>query len=294
VKYFESIEDAKTKLNLKPMTAQKYKERLAMGKIVFPVSVQPKLNGYRLFMFRREGRVVDMSRGGILYGMQHLIDELEPVMPPGDLELILDGEVYFHGMSFQRLGSLVKKPRYPETGQLEMHVYDVTSAVGDHMGLAWEQREPWLIGLHMGGLAPLPHFKPVDCVVANSDHEVQVLHDAFVADGYEGAIIRMVDHTYRFGYRSPGLLKLKNFKDKEFPIVGWVVGKDSVPMWVVKLENGETMPVRPEGTDEERAEMLQNADAQVGKLLKVKYQDRTDKGLLVFAVGVEIRDEADL
>jgi hypothetical protein len=146
----------------------------------------------------------------------------------------------------------------------------------------------------MGALSLLPHIKSVESVIANSDHEVQVCHDAYVADGYEGVIIRMAGDPYRFGYKSPGLLKLKNFEDEEFPIVGWTTGKDNVPMWVIRLENGREMPVRPEGTEEERAEMLKEADAQVGKLLKVKFQDRTDDGLLVFAVGLEIRDEADL
>ena len=295
VKYFESIEDAQTKLNLKPMLAKEYKERLAMGKVVFPVMVQPKLNGYRAFVYKRNGQVLVQSRGGKFYGMQHIIDEIShTLMMMDDLQLILDGELYHHGMSLQKTSSLVKRPRYPGSEQIQMHVYDTTSATEPGDGLEWGERFCNLENIDQALLSRLQYFVKVDSVLANSPHEVDMLHKAFVADGYEGAIIRTMDHRYRFGYRSPGLLKRKDMEDKEFIIVGWTVGKDDVPMWVVKLENGRELPVRPLGTEEERAEMLQDADNQIGKLLKVRFQDRTDDGVPTMARGIEIRDEADL
>lgn len=291
VKYFESVNDAETKLNLKPMLAQEYEARLASGKIVFPVVVQPKLNGYRALAYRKEGEVPIQSRGGKFYGMKHVADALKLLLPAGDMNLLTDGELYHHGMSLQRLGSLIKKPRYPESEQIEYHIYDST-----YVGRAdiWSNRWPMLDLLAKTWAGVSPYIRFVDSVIANSDREVRVMHNAFVADGYEGAIIRTMDHEYRFGYRSPGLLKLKEMEDKEFPITGWTVGKDDVPMWMVRLENGREMPVRPLGTAEERAEMLQNADQQVGRLLKVRFQDRTDDGMLSMARGIEIRDEADL
>lgn len=291
VKYFESVEDAETKLNLKPMLAQEYEKRLAQGKIVFPVTMQPKLNGYRALTYRKDGMVPVQSRGGKFYGMNHIAEALQGLLPEGDMNLLTDGELYHHGMSLQRLGSLVKKPRYPESFQVQYHIYD--SAYFDHPDI-WGNRWPALnlLAKTWAGLSPYIHF--VDTVVANSDHEVRVMHRAFVEDGYEGAIIRTMDHEYRFGYRSPGLLKLKDMHDQEFPIVGWTVGKDNVPLWICRQEEGLDFEVRPVGTAEERAEMLQDADSQIGKLLKVRYQERTEKNIPHIARGLEIRDEADL
>jgi ATP-dependent DNA ligase len=264
VKYFESVEAAQTTLNLKPMLAQDYKKRLAKDQIVFPVTVQPKLDGNRAFVYRQDGRAVMMSRGGKPIDMRHIIGEADSRLPAGDRNLILDGELYCRGMTFQQLTSLIKKFRDPESLQVQMHCYDYTTTEG---GIPWSTRQHLL---------------------------EETFYTAFRDTTYEGAIVRLVGHEYRFGYRSPGLLKLKDFDEKEFPIIGWTTGKDDVPKWVVRLENGEELAVRPQGTAEQRAEALRNADQQIGKWLTVRFKDRTEAGKPKIAVGKGIRDASDM
>jgi DNA ligase-1 len=122
---------------------------------------------------------------------------------------------------------------------------------------------------------------------------VQQAHDAFVAEGYEGAIVRAMNAEYKYGYRSSGLLKVKAFQDAEFTIVGWTAGKgkfQEVPIFRCRTEAGKEFDVVPQGSNMERSTMLAAAHTLVGKQLTVKFFDWTDDGLPQFPVGICIRE----
>jgi ATP-dependent DNA ligase len=285
LKYFESIEGAEGTINRKPMLAQSYEKR--KDKIQFPVTVQPKLDGFRCWASLQNGVVQLMSRGGKEYSQAHIANELLTNLFPKYTNAIFDGELYVHGMSLQQIARLVKKYR-PESLQVKYHIYDVTCG----------GEEPW--SWRMEYLREARNFYPmpnnlhwVDSVAANSDVEVRKFHDIFVEDGYEGAIIRTDDHPYRFGYRSPGLLKLKDFEDKEFVITGWTKDKDGTLMWIVQQEDGRDFPVRPMGTLEYRRELMVRANSLVGQELTVRFCGRTDENIPKFAAGVIVREAFD-
>jgi ATP-dependent DNA ligase len=280
LKYFGSQEEAAGKLNMKPLLAQEYNKRRA--KVRFPVDVQPKLDGYRCLAFR-QGQLRLMSRGGKDYVMGHIYGELEKRLPEG---LILDGELYIHGVTLQNIGSLIKRPR-PESVAVQYHIYDCT----------YGNEEPWaarrvLLGQVHQQFMHSEHIRVVDTFEAEDHDRVKQLHDIFVGDNYEGAIIRTMDHPYRFGYRSPGLLKLKDFEDKEFPIVDWTTDKDGTLMWLVRQEDGLQFPVRPMGTEEYRASLLANAGQFIGRELTVRFRGRTDNNIPREARGL-VREEWD-
>ena len=286
LKYYESQEEAMGEVNLKPMLAQEYRKR--QKRLQFPVSIQPKLDGYRCFGYMKGSQVDLLSRGGKTFTAGHIAAEVGKIVSqyPG---LILDGELYVHGMTLQNIGSLIKRPR-TESLALRYHVYDCTKGGGE----IWRERERMLLQLmQLIGQLRLQHISIVDTFEVGDDVTVHQFHDAFVADGYEGAIIRTADHPYRFGYRSPGLLKLKDFEDKEFPIVDWTTDKDGTIMWIVRQEDGHHLPVRPMGTEEQRQQMLATADQFIGRQLTVRFQGRTDKNIPKNARGL-IREEWDL
>jgi DNA ligase-1 len=127
---------------------------------------------------------------------------------------------------------------------------------------------------------------------ASSEATIEEMHDSLVAQGYEGAIIRLVNGLYRFGYRSDTLLKFKRFQDEEFLVVAWGVGKgkfENVPIFRCQTADGKEFDVAPEGTEEERQEMLGNAHNIVGKLLTVRFFNWTDDGVPRFPVGTAVR-----
>ena len=73
-----------------------------------------------------------------------------------------------------------------------------------------------------------------------------------------------------------------NFKDGK--------GKDEgLVTFLCKTENGDIFAVKPNGTDEYRRDLYNNGKEQIGKLLIVKYQQISKKGVPRFGIGKTIR-----
>lgn len=292
-KYSLTIEDAKKEVFL-PMLAASFDKR--KDKIAYPVSVQPKLDGVRCLAYWDGDSVKLMSRGGKQWNCcQHIIDELEGILPKGT---VVDGELYIHGSTFQEITKLVKKLR-PESVNVKYHVYDIPRVDGKDVG-EWRDRAMLLENEFN---APYPYEDHEESVVVVSSHiarnegDVYRIQSAFLEEGYEGAIVREADGEYKFGYRSNKLLKVKNFMDEEYKIVGFTTGVgrfDGCIVWMCETEDGHEFKVVPQGTMEERQEAYQNADKNVGKLLKVKYFELTDDGIPRFPVGLGIRLSEDM
>jgi len=271
-------------LNVKPMLAKDFKGRKA--KIEYPVQVQPKYDGVRCLAFRQNGKVILQSRGGDPYDVQHIVDELERVLPE---DVVLDGELYVHGMSLQQITSLVKKPK-EDSGLLTYNVYDITRlSVQDEIWSTRCRRKSDFFAMNRG----LITVRQCQEFSALNEDDVKTAHDVFVKQGYEGAIIRLPNGVYRFGYRSSELLKLKDFKDAEFKIVGWARGKGkfhNVPTFRCVTKKGKEFDATPVGNETHRRALLKKADKLIGKMLTVKFFDYTDDGIPHFPVALGVRD----
>ena len=177
-KYSESPETAQEQLPL-PMLAKPFfkpdgAQTTQAKKMVYPLDVQPKLDGVRCLAQRQGDEVVLTSRQGKLYTVPHISAQLATWMPE---DLILDGEIYVHGESLQKITSLVKKNR-PESSVLEYHVYDIPCNEGD-------DTQPWSARSYNLGeflLCSINVFQ-VMSLVAHSQQDIQRLHDDFVKDG---------------------------------------------------------------------------------------------------------------
>ena len=286
-KYSLTIEDAKKEVFL-PMLAGDFEKR--KDKVTYPVDVQPKLDGVRCIAYWDGDNVKLMSRGGKFWECcQHIIDELEQVLPKGT---VLDGELYIHGSTFQEITKLVKKQR-PESVDVEFHIYDIPKVNNEDAG-EWKDRRLLLENLH---LHISNHLIITPTETADNEQEVYQLQSKYLEEGYEGAIVREADGEYRFGYRSRSLLKVKNFTDEEYKIVGYTTGVgrfEGSVVWICETWNGEEFKVVPQGTMEERQEAYQNADEKIGDMLKVKFFELTDDGIPRFPVGLGIRANEDM
>ena len=292
-KYSLTIEDAKKEVFL-PMLAGDFEKR--KDKVTYPVDVQPKLDGVRCLAYWDGDSIKLMSRGGKQWECcDHIIEALNRIgMPKG---MVLDGELYIHGSTFQDITKLVKKLR-PESVDVEFHVYDVPRVDGD-VG-DWSERFEMLDMLRES-------FQDEYCLqivptwTAHNEEDVYKLQSEYLEKGYEGAIVRESDGEYRFGYRSRSLLKVKNFTDSEYPIVGFTTGVgrfDGSVVWICETWNprGDRLEFKvvPQGTMEERQEAYQNADENIGDMLKVKYFELTADGVPRFPVGLGIRLTEDM
>lgn len=286
LKYVTSVEEAESGVNIKPMRAYALDDK-RQKKLKWPLTVQPKYNGVRCMAYNLpDGSVRLMSRGGKDYTLPHVQEELRGKIPHG---WCLDGELYVHRTSLQTIRHYIETPT-DKTLWVKMFCYDTT--VLPPAGMPWRERAECLFewfGRHA-----------LQSVVMSSSAEaadmamVEKLHEFWTNDGFEGVMLREHHGPYKLAAKSVHLLKYKKFQDAEFKVVAWGTGRDGVVVYTCVQEDGATFDVRPEGNDAERAALLETAPQDVGKLLTVRFQERSDDHIPIFPVGVGFRPPEDM
>jgi len=285
-KYYEKLEEAENGPKLRPMLAKDFKKQ---KKVQYPVDVQRKFDGVRCLAYWDGDRVELHSRGGDLYDVEHIRAEIQRFLRPG---CMLDGELYVHGLSRQQITSLVKRPQ-DYSRSITYNVYDFVNL---------QDNDRWVMRKHLlqEWFEQAQEVNLQDFIVetqtfeALDEADIKALHDEFVAEGYEGAIVRLRNGEYRIGYRSPDLLKYKMFDDGEFKLTGYKTGKGKfkeVPIFECTMKNGKTFDVAPRGTTAVRKELLRTAKSLMGKMYTVRYFGFTDEGLPCFPVGIGVREK---
>jgi len=286
VKYRKSLKAAKTEINIKPMRAYTLDAK-RMGKLKFPVYVQPKFNGVRCMAYPLPcGNVRLMSRGGKDYSLPHIQDELRGTIPAG---WCLDGELYAHHVSLQEIRHRIAS-KDVNRDSIQLHCYDMLQL--PPTDITWDQRKKamfaWFKGKNLRSVVPSTGFEVV------STEAIEDAHDSWVMAGYEGLMLRTLEGTYRMAAKSTHLLKYKKFKDEEFRVSGYEAGKDGVILYRCYLPEGGEFLVRPMGTKAQRAKMWEERRSAIGRFLTVKYQERSDDNIPLMPVGVSFRPEEDL
>jgi DNA ligase-1 len=88
-------------------------------------------------------------------------------------------------------------------------------------------------------------------------------------------------------------LKLKDFETEEFEITGFTDGKgkeEGLIIYILKTKKGKQFLARPEGTEEERAELFKNGTKLIGKMVTVKFMEITPDGVPRMPVALGIRE----
>ena len=260
-----------------PMLAHDYNKR---GKsVVWPCYVQAKFDGTRMVGIARQGLY---SRNRKAYPhLEHIREELDR-LPAGT---ILDGELYSTTLTFQEIVGLVKNETLqPKQEQIKFFVYDMITDQN------FETRYVMLRSIFASHkFQHLVLVKTEECV---NEAAMKEKHSEYVADGYEGIMLRNKTGLYS-NCRSVHLQKYKEFFDEECRIVGFKEGEGveaGCVIWICETDDGKPFSCRPRGSREERQVLFQSGDAYIGKMLTVRYQEKTDDGLLRFPVGIAIRD----
>lgn len=282
--YCEDQDEIKTpKL---PMLALKFTDH--KDKIEWPAGCQRKYDGVRDLCEKvSKDMVTHMSRRGKPYDtMGHLQKDLLSIMQIGD---VIDGEIYCPDLTFQNTVSAVKRAK-ENSLKLEYHVYDLADPNMD-----FKDRYEKLQDM----FAKLPEdsqVKLVETMEVDSEEEVYTLHDQWVQEGFEGAIVRSRTGGYSFKHRSSNLLKYKEFIDEEFLVVGGYTGKGTSYEGSVTFEclaaNGEVFGCVPKGPFSYKQELWNNLDNIVANktMLTVRYQTLSDSGIPIFPIGISLRD----
>lgn len=268
-----------------PMLAKRYKDS---GKhIKFPCFVQPKLNGVRCFMKKTSKGMESTSREGNAFEtVKHIEKELKAYMK---VDEIFDGELYKKGEAFQDISSAVKNVKHKEDAlldcnKLEYWVYDIADKFTD-----FKDRSKKLEGLKGNNFK---NIVIVSTYIVNNENELNEYHKQFTQSGYEGTIIRNIIGGYEFDHRSDNLQKKKDFLDAEFKIVGVKCGEGrykNCATFICEV-NGKTFDVNPKGTIAKKEQYWADGNKNIGKMLTVKYQEKSKGGVPIFPVGLAIRD----
>jgi len=280
--YFETKELAESEKVILPMLAKSYddeKHKIDWSKNVF---IQPKLDGQRCLAFiKSNGDVKLMSRDGkIIENMQHIIDDLSNIKQ----DIILDGELYAHGLSFQENMKLIKKYRKGESELIKYHVYDVIS------DKSYNTRHSLIC-------KNLIFFKTVELVETTpckSESDLKISHSLNINDGFEGSIIRHGEEGYKVNGRSSNLLKYKDFKDMDLPIYD-IEPNDANPLHGTPLFtlglHSKFFKAGCKLSHADREDLLTNKDEYIGKIATIRYFELTDDGIPRFPVMVGIRND---
>lgn len=292
-----------SKKMLKPMLALEMdSDKLS---IKFPAFVQPKLDGVRCLVYRDNttGKLIFQSRSNTIYEpFGHLLPEFEALFASFDDsdDLIIDGELYTHGMAFEKITSMARrsKTKHGEVSELQHHIYDCFYSGTKNLEknkIGYADRYKAL----ETAFAKSPHTNIVlvETKLAGTLEDVYALHTHYttLSAPYEGVMIRGKDSPYKQQGRSKELLKYKMFHDDEFVVIGHHEGTGAhagTPIFecASKVKKDKMFSVTMQGSIEGRKKMFENVESYYGKKLTVKYQEITADGVPRFPVGLAFRD----
>lgn len=203
-------------------------------------------------------------------------------------DVMIDGELYIHGKSLQTLSGMCRLIEYtPDRhDQLEFWIFDIAD----------EERTAEERAILLNSLQE--HFSEEDNIKINvqvklgSYDSIKKIHDVWVMDGFEGAICRAAESLYGFGVRDDRMIKVKEFQDDEFEIIGMKYGRRGAEDMCFKLitPDGKEFESKPIGSKEIKLEYASNIDNLIGKMATVKFFNYTEEGVPFIGVVKAIRD----
>ena len=279
--------------NVKPMKAPTKPWKLGQ-KMTYPQRLETKFDGVRstLVIPSNIADIKFLSSSGKEYTtLKHIKDAIITALLAGrwvidQFPIVLDGEIYCHGMSLEEINEAVKKLR-PETAQLEFRLFDLPL----HKGF---QTERSAATAEIVSSINSAFVTVVDGVEVNSDAEVKQHHDIWVQFGYEGAMLKDLNGVYQQGQRSSYWRKVKEFDDTEFEITGYELGQRGVEDLIfICTCPGGGFKVKMSGSRESKQKLYDRAQAGelTGKQLTVKHFGYTKYNLPNLPTGKALRDK---
>lgn len=261
---------------IKPMLA-KQESKLTNRKILDKEwLVSRKLDGVRCLMAWDGKEIHAYSRGGEMYdySTEHIRKDEELVeffkkYP----NIILDGELYYHGKTLQQIsGAARMEKNVYDCDWLQYWVYDIYDK--SNINLIAEERNDFLYNYFPFPLyftendekytdADFIEESPVrvlNQIRVSSEKEIWKWHDIFVSEGFEGCVIRNPDKPYKPNGRTNDMIKFKNYKSEDFLVTDFELGlRGSEDMtFICELEDGRTFKAMPVGNRATKEEYVKN------------------------------------
>jgi DNA ligase-1 len=277
--------------NIKPMLAKAY-DALKPETLDRHWFASAKLDGTRCLLYwdAESEQIKTASRGGKDYNAatKHIRENGRLIaLFKKNPKLILDGELYKHGTNLEKISGLVRLKEWTKECEiLEYHCYDFVDVHN-----TFQRRLEFLDRLR-DWLKDEPKLNVLEHFPVYGYNEAKALHDKWVAQGYEGAVLRDPTKVYIPGGRTVAMIKLKEFKDDEFEIIGYTPGLRGAEDMVFNLKTkaGVEFEAKPMGSKELKERYVEDFENIKGKKGTVKYFYMTPEGKPFLPVFKAIRN----
>lgn len=262
--------------------------------------IQPKLDGERCVVdiFHGEPVLLSSYKNPFEF-IDHLRDRIKSVWNAFGTPIPFDGEIYVHGWSRERIDSALRRTvNYnPEVEKLEFHIFDLKLPIpqGQRLYLLDQvfltiQENPKIAQF----LKQVPTFR--------TTKETWMLGaDSFLAEGYEGAMLRNPHFpAYKPRRLVNQLLKYKPTEIDEYEILGVeeAISKEGIPKGMVGsflVQGNDGVPFSVGAgklSHDKRRHYWTIQNTIIGKTLITKQgKIKTTNGVPTCAVAVEIKED---
>ena len=257
--------------------------------------ISRKLDGVKALFYWNGKEIHTASRGGehYDYATVHLRENPNLIaFFKANPTIILDGELFKRFKTLQQISGAARMEKNAyECDWLEYWVYDCYDTANPDMPAI--DRWKFLVG-NFAQANDIPIYSVVlddsfEAPIKLLFHEyvsgwnnMNKLHDQWVAEGFEGAVITDPNKPYKPGSRCNNLIKIKHYQSEDFKVIGYKLGlRGSEDMtFTCELEDGRTFEAMPVGDRATKAEYVKNFDSKYkNKLGECTFFSWSDNGL---------------
>lgn len=229
----------------------------------------------KALFYYKDGVIHTASRGGEDYdaATTHLREDLKLLkFFEAHPTVILDGELFVRGKTLQQISGAARMEKNAyDCDWLQYWVYDCYDS--SNVDMIASDRYKFLM-LELCDNCDIPMYLTIE----DDEHNVPIrlllheyvegwdnmkkLHDKWVAEGFEGAVITDPSKPYKVGSRCNNLIKIKQYKSEDFTVIGYKLGlRGSEDMtFTCALEDGRTFEAMPVGDRATKAEYVKSFD----------------------------------
>ena len=255
-----------------------------------------KIDGLRCSFYFKDGVIHTASRGGTDYDVSTSDFRNHPqfiAFFKAHPDYILDGELYKFGKSLQQCSGAVRKQE--PNHWLEYYIYDIQSpqifserlnvlrSIKSELNLRFDPVREWKPDELRVQMVPQERVSGKNAIIE--------LHDKYVAEGWEGCVVRDPNKPYKFGGRGSEMIKFKQYQDAEFEITGISEGlRDEDMCFTLKTKDGIEFKAKPMGSRELKEQYRKDLNSLIGSMATVKFFYLSDDGTPLQPTLKAIRD----
>lgn len=267
---------------IKPMLAKQAKDIKNLKIFDKEYYISRKINGVRCLIYYDGNQVKTSSRGATNYdiAIYHIITHpLIEKFFKNHPNAMLDGEIFKKNLSLNIISGICRSQKTINDGKdLQFYWYDIVDLQAP-FSKRWNTMQEWSKELQLSDFDPDKQFSDKELHIQFLPQEkisgwnnMKKLHDKWVQDGWEGAVIRLAESIYKPGARGNDWIKIKVYQDAEYPIIGISEGLREEDMcFILETPNGQQFKCKPMGDREQKQWYRDHIDELKGKLLTIKY-----------------------